>query len=79
MSGVRIQADMYFKGFTTLAGVIKAYPHLEGLVPIIKAAKLLATKINPDKDNEEMTITARWHLCNHDVIPVKPCGVEKEI
>uniref|UniRef100_A0A6M3KLZ2 Uncharacterized protein n=1 Tax=viral metagenome TaxID=1070528 RepID=A0A6M3KLZ2_9ZZZZ len=32
----------------------------------VRALKALAVKINEGQPNEEMTVTAQWHLCRHD-------------
>lgn len=39
--------------------------------------KALAVKINQGQPNEEATVRAVWHLCNHD--QGLPCGPEQEI
>ena len=45
---------------------------------MIRKLKNFSEKINKGKDNEEMTVIARRHTCNHDVSPSTPC-VEEEI
>ena len=32
----------------------------------VRALKNLAVKINEGLANEEMTVTAQWHICHHD-------------
>jgi len=75
MSGTRVRIDLFFKDKTPLQ-VNADFPQL---LPIIKAAKAKASKINEGKDNEEMTVRAGYHTCYHDEIPPKPCGEEHEI
>ena len=33
---------------------------------VIRDLKALAVKINEGLPNEEMTVKASWHICNHD-------------
>jgi len=44
----------------------------------VRAMKALSVKINEGLPNEEMTVKASWHICNHDTEPHTPC-VEQEI
>ena len=44
----------------------------------VRALKALAVKINEGKDNEEMTVKARWHVCHHDTGD-QPCESEVDI
>ncbi len=62
MAGTRVQIDLYFDGKTPQQ-VNQEFPTL---LPIIKAAKAKATKINEGKANEEMTVKATYHICRHD-------------
>ena len=43
----------------------------------VKAMKALAVRINEGQPNEEMTVTASWHICRHD--EGLPCEPENEI
>ena len=43
----------------------------------IRDLKTYATKINVGEDNEEDTVSAKYHICNHDI--GKPCGKEYDI
>ncbi len=43
----------------------------------VRVLKALAVKINEGKDNEEMTVKARWHRCLHD--EGKSCEPEQDI
>lgn len=43
----------------------------------VLAMKALAVRINAGKTNEEVSVVAVWHLCNHD--QGLPCGPEQEI
>ncbi len=43
----------------------------------IKDLKAYAAKINAGKANEEMTVKATYHICNHDI--GQPCDAEVEI
>ncbi len=75
MSGTRVQIDLYFKD-KTLAQVNSAFPQL---LTSIKTAKAKASRINEGKVNEEMTVMAKYHVCHHDEVPVRPCDPVKEI
>jgi len=44
----------------------------------IRDLKALSRKINEGQPNEEMTVTATWHLCDHESDNPTPC-VEHEI
>ena len=67
MPGTRVNIDLFFLDMTP-AQVNQQFP---ALLPAIKAAKARATKINDGKGNEEMSVTARYHTCNHDIN--QPC------
>lgn len=43
----------------------------------IRALKAYAVKINAGAANEEMTVKATWHVCNHDT--GGPCEVERDV
>lgn len=43
----------------------------------IRAMKALAVKVNAGKPNEEMTVTAVYHICHHDT--GEPCEPFQEI
>ena len=73
MAGTRVSIDLFFKDKTPQQ-VNKDFPQL---LPVIKAAKKKASKINAGMDNEEMTVTARYHICRHD--EGKPCDPWVEI
>ena len=73
MSGVRLTIDLYYKDKTP-AQLNAEFPQL---LPAIKALKNKASKINAGLPNEEMTISAKYHICNHD--ENKPCGETIEI
>lgn len=73
MSGTRVKIDFFFKDKTP-AQVNKDFPQL---LPAIKAAKKKASMINEGKENEEMTVNAKYHICRHD--EGKPCDPEVEI
>ena len=59
MSGTRVQIDLFFKDKTP-AQVKRAFPNL---LPTIQAAKAKASSLNEGKPNEEMTATAKYHIC----------------
>ena len=40
--------------------------HLNAMEKAIKRVKSLAVKINEGGPNEEMTVTAKYHICRHD-------------
>lgn len=44
----------------------------------VRAMKSLAVKINEGKDNEEMTVIARYHKCYHDTGD-QPCEEDIDI
>jgi len=75
MAGTRVIIDLFFAGRTP-AQVNSEFPQL---LPAIRAAKSKASKINEGLANEEMTVSASYHICHHDEIPSKPCELEKEI
>lgn len=62
MAGTRVNVDFFFKDKTP-AQVNTMFPQL---LPAIKAAKAKASKINEGLANEEMTVTAKYHVCRHD-------------
>lgn len=43
----------------------------------IRQLKSYAVKINEGKNNEEMTVVAKWHKCYHD--EGKPCEPVQDI
>ena len=46
----------------------------------IRELKALAVKINEGQDNEETTVTAKYHICHHDEGANHPaCELEVEI
>jgi len=45
---------------------------------MIRKLKNLSSKINEGLPNEEMTVVAKRHTCNHDVNPTSNC-VEEDI
>ncbi len=62
MSGTRVQLDLFFKDKTP-SQVNVEFPQL---LPAIRAAKAKASRINAGAGNEEITITAKYHICHHD-------------
>ena len=44
----------------------------------VRALKALAVRINEGKPNEEMTVSARYHVCHHDTGD-QPCEPEVDI
>ena len=44
----------------------------------VRALKALAVKINEGKDNEEMTVVARYHVCHHDTGD-QSCELDQDI
>ena len=44
---------------------------------VIRDLKALAVKINEGLPNEEMTVKASWHICNHDTGEL--CEEEQDI
>jgi len=54
---------------------------LKKRLPAIKARilelKSYSEKINEKKENEEVTVNASYHICNHDI--GEPCEKEVEI
>ena len=75
MAGTRVQVDLFFAGKTPRQ-VNEAFPQL---LPMLKAAKAKASKINEGKANEEMTVAASYHMCFHDEPGNNTPCVEKEI
>jgi len=51
--------------------------HLVDYVREVRRAKKYAVRINEGQPNEEMTVTANYHICRHD--EGKPCEPEHEI
>lgn len=85
MAGLRFQLDLYVDEDPTgtLVAGVKIPTALAGKIPVIRDAirvlKSCASKINEGKDNEEATITAKYHVCYHNEVPPKPCGEWQEI
>ena len=73
MAGTRVQIDLYYKSKKPQE-VNQEFPNL---LPAIKALKAKATKINAGAVNEEMTVTAKYHVCRHE--DNLPCEAEVEI
>jgi hypothetical protein len=73
MSLLRVQIDLAFP--MPLSDTVKT--RLDALKVEIAKAKAYATKINADKDNEEMTVSAKYHICHNDTN--QPCEPEKEL
>ncbi len=68
MSYTRIRIDLAFKN--PMSSTVK--DKLNELKTLIKQGKNYAEKINEGKPNEENTVNASWHICNHD--EGKGCG-----
>ena len=51
--------------------------HLPDFVREVRRIKKYSTKINTGQPNEEITVTARWHVCRHD--EGRQCEAEKDI
>lgn len=73
MVGTRVQVDLYFDGKTP-SQVNQTFP---GLLPIIKAAKAKASRVNAGSSNEEMSVKAVYHVCHNDIN--QPCEPSVEI
>lgn len=73
MSGTRLEVSFFFKDKTP-AQVNRAFPEL---LPAIRKAKTKASKINEGQENEENTVTAKYHICRHD--EGRACDTEVEI
>lgn len=73
MSYIRIRIDLAFKNPMTTAVKNK----LDELRDMVKQGKVYATKINEGKPDEENTVSAKWHICNHDT--GGSCEPEQEI
>ncbi len=63
MALIRFQLDLAIP-----EDVYNAIPAAKKLAArdIIRELKALAVKINEGAANEEMTVTAKYHLCRHD-------------
>ena len=73
MAGTKLKVWFFFKDKTP-AQVNNEFPQL---LPAIKATKAKASKINEGLPNEEMTVTANYHICGHDT--GEACGEVHEI
>lgn len=73
MSYLRIQTDLAIK--EPIPQLLK--DKLPAIRDAIRELKSYASIINKDADNEEMTIRAVWHICNHDIGEI--CTPEQEI
>jgi len=73
MSYIRVRIDLAFK--QPLSTTVKT--RLDILKAEIIKAKAYAEKINADMNNEEMTISAKYHICHHDTN--EACESEIEI
>jgi phage-related protein len=83
MAGLRFQLDLFVPETptgTVVAGV-RIPTVLASKVPTILQAvrdlKAYAAKINAGAVNEEATVKATYHVCNHDTNGT--CGTETEI
>ena len=85
MAGLRFQLDLYINEDPTgtLVAGVKIPTALANKIPAIKQAvndlKAFATRINAGKVNEEMTVRAKYHVCYHNEVVMKPCAPEQEI
>ena len=89
MSGLRFNLDCYVDEDpqgkeVTISGVkLKLPPNFVDAIPQIRDAvrklKSFSSKINEGKDNEEMTIVAKYHVCYHQEGIKKRCGPNEEI
>jgi hypothetical protein len=70
MPYIRVQIDLAYKLPLSPAVLAK----LNELKALITQGKAYAEKINENNPDEENTVTAKWHVCNHD--EGKPCGEE---
>lgn len=73
MSYIRFQLDLAVKQ-PIPAALMSKLPEIK---EAIRKLKSYASKINEGKDNEEMTVTASYHICHHD--EGLPCEPETEI
>ncbi len=84
MAGLRFNLDLYIPSSDTgtLVAGVKIPNALALKIPTIRQAvrdlKAYATKINEGQVNEELTVRAVFHICNHGGINI-PCGPEQEI
>ncbi len=77
-----LRKNMSYLRFSLNLAIKQPIPQaLQDKLPTIKARiqelKSYAEKINAGKDNEEMTIKAVYHICNHDT--GMACGEEQDI
>jgi len=74
MSGIRFQVDLFIP--EPIDDDFKKEIS-QKILPAIRKLRPHARKINEGKDNEEMTVVAKWHICRHD--EGLPCEPEQEI
>lgn len=76
MAVLRVNLDFAFP--LPLAPIVKT--RLDALKAEITKAKVYAIKINSGLPNEEMTISAKYHVCHHDEgANHPPCEKEADI
>ena len=74
----KLPSEFYEKPTTAQLNAIKNMTWLEIIRAMIKKFKQYSEKINSGAREEENTIIAKRHICQHDVQPHTPC-VEEDI
>lgn len=72
----RLPAELRAKPTQTELNAIANMTYVQIVLAMIRKLKNLSEKINEGLPNEEMTIIARRHTCNHDISPTSPCAEE---
>jgi len=74
MAGIRFSLDLFIPESVYDGWTATKKAAIRDRIRELKAA---AVKVNAGQPNEEMTVRAVWHKCNHDTNG--PCEAENEI
>ncbi len=74
----RLPAELRARPTQGELAAIADMTYVQIVLAMIRKLKNLSSKINAGLPNEEMTIIAKRHTCNHDTNPMSQC-VEEDI
>ncbi len=74
----RLPAELRVKPTQAELNAIANMTYAQIAMAMFRKLKNLSSKINEGLPNEEMTIIAKRHTCNHDLNPITSC-VEEDI
>ncbi len=72
----RLPAELRAKPTQAELTVISNMTYTQIILAMIRKLKNLSNKINEGLPNEEMTVVAKRHICNHDLNPTLSCTEE---